>query len=83
MVETDVGNDRDEWGNDVGAVQTSAKAYFYDGNVYLHITEVLKGQGCGDFKERRVQRLKERALFIYKVYHDMMFFRFAQDRLDL
>ena len=72
MIQTDIGDYRKDWSDDVRAVQSSAESDFNHGNVYLHILEVFEGHSRCHLKERGVQRFEEALLLLYKVY-DIVF----------
>ena len=67
MVQTDVGDDGEQGGDDVGAVEASPEAHLNDGYVHPLLFEVLESQSCGQFEERGVQGLEERALLLHEV----------------
>ena len=67
MVEADIGDDGNQRGDDVRAVQPSAQAYLDDSDVDVHVTEVLEGHGCRHLKERGMERFQESALALNKI----------------
>ena len=67
MVEANIGYNRETRRDNVRAVKSSSKTYFYNGYVNTFICKVFKGQGCCKFKERRVKRLKKTSLILHKV----------------
>src|ERR1700743_540987 len=54
VVITDIGDDGKVRGNDVGAVETSAKTDLYDGDVAFFLYEVIKRHYDGDLEERGI-----------------------------
>ena len=71
MVKADIGDDRQHGRDDVSAVQSSAKPHLDNGNVHLHVAEVLESHGCGQLEEGWVERLEEMTLMFYKP-HDIV-----------
>ena len=59
MVETDIGDDREVGRDDVGAVETSSKAYLDDGHIDLLLGKVVEGHGRGELEEGGMERLEE------------------------
>ena len=72
VIKTDVCDDRHHRRDDVRAVQPATQSHLNDGNVHLHVGEILKRKCRRQFEERRMQRLKERALVLYKVHHILL-----------
>lgn len=66
MIPTDIGNDTQIGGDDIGTVQTSAHTYFDYSYIYLLVGKVAECHCCGEFEERGVQRFEERTVFFYK-----------------
>ena len=67
MVKTDVGDDGEDRGDDVGAIQSASQSNFCDGDIYLLLGKILKCQGGGQFEERTVQWLEEVAFLLHEV----------------
>jgi len=77
MVKTDIGNDRDEWGNDVSTVETSSETNLNNCNVNASILKIFESHCRSHLKKRRVERFKERTLFFYEINHIILTDRIA------
>ena len=55
MVEADVSDDREVGRDDIGAVESSAKAHLDDGYIDLLLSDVEDCHGRGEFKDRGAQ----------------------------
>ena len=69
VVETDVGNDRGDGGDDIGTVQPSSKSDFNHGNVYLLVAEILESHGRSNLEERGMKGFKECTFLFNELYH--------------
>ena len=69
MVETYVGYDAQIRMNDVRTVQPAAQSDLYNGYIHFLIGKIAECHRCGQFKERRVQRLEKVTFFFYKVHY--------------
>ena len=67
MVVTDVGDDRNQRMDNVGAVETTTQAHFYNGDIHSLVSEVLEGHGGGQLEEGGVERLKEGTLVFHEI----------------
>jgi len=69
VVETDIGDNRDEWGDDVGTVKTTTQAHLNNSNVDTTILEVFEGHCGGYLEERGMQGFEERTLLLDEIDH--------------
>ena len=79
MVETDIGNNTQIGGDDIGTVQTSAHAYLYNGYIHFLIGKIAECHCRGKFEERRVQRFEKGTVVFYKVDHILFGNHFTVD----
>ena len=79
MVEGDIGYDRQQGMYDVCAVQTATQPYFYDGNIYMGISKILKRHGSSKFEEGGMKGSEKISLFFYKPHHIVFRDSFAVD----
>ena len=79
MVETDVGDDGEQGGDDVCAVESSAQSHLYYSNIYLLFLEVLERQGRCQFEERRVEGFEERTFLLHEVNDALFRYHLAVD----
>ena len=79
VVEADICDDGQFWANDVGAVKTSAKSYFYDSDIYFLLLEIEKSQGGCQFEERRMEGFEKVSFLLNEVYDALLTDRFAVD----
>ena len=77
MVERNVGNDGEQGIDNVGAIQPTAQAHFYNGKVYLLFREILESHCSGQLKERWVQWFEEIAMVFNKINYVLFRNHFA------
>ena len=51
MVQTDIGNDRYNRRDDIGTIEASTQAYFYNGYIHLLFGKILECQSRCQFEE--------------------------------
>ena len=83
VVERDVGDDADDWGDDVCAVQSATQSYLYNGDVHISLLEVFKRHCGGELKERRVEGFVELLFIFHKLHHIVFLDRCAVDAYAL
>src|SRR5579859_3789789 len=71
MIVADLRDDGQFRYDDIGAVQSAAQPYFYDGDIYFFQCEVFKGHGHCDFEEGGIDGLGEGADAPDKVYDEV------------
>ena len=67
MVETDVGDDRNQRVDDICAVEPTAESHFNDGNVDIIVAEILERHLGGNLKEGQSDFLEE----ILALFHEV------------
>ena len=67
MVEADVGDDGKDWGDDVGAVESSAQSHFDDCIIHLLLCEVFQCHGSGEFEEGWMKWFEESTVLFNEV----------------
>ena len=55
VVETDIGDDRQQGGDDIGAVEPAAHADLDDGDVDLFLGKIVEGESHGHLEEGEVE----------------------------
>ena len=59
MVHPDVGDDRQDRGDDIGAVESATQPHFDDGDVHILVCKILEGHGCGHLEEGGLEGFDE------------------------
>ena len=72
MVKRDIGNQRKNWMNDIGAIESSSKSYFNHSYIHFLLFEILKGKSSDNFKERRVERFEKIFFFLNKINNALL-----------
>ena len=67
MVKGDISDDGELRGDNVGAVETASKTDFYHGDVNMLLSEILERHRCGQFEERRTERLEELTFCLHEI----------------
>ena len=67
VVEADVGDDGKDWGDDVGAVESSAQSHFDDRIIHLLLCKVFQCHGCSEFEEGWMKWFEESPVLFYEV----------------
>ena len=79
VVVADIRYYREDGGDDIGTVKASSESYFYYGDIYRHVAEILEGHRRSHFKETGLQWLEEWFLFSYEVYDVILVDRLSVD----
>ena len=67
VVKTDIGDYRQLWSYDVGAIEPAAKAYLDHSHVNLLLLEIEQRQSRGKLKKRGVERLEELTFLLHEI----------------
>ena len=54
-----IGDDGEDRFDNIGAVESTAKSYFDDSNIHVHLCEIFECHSGGYLEERRLQGLDE------------------------
>ena len=68
MLQTDVGDHAQKWGDEVGSIKTATEACLDDCHLDIALVEVVECHSCGHLEEREVELLHLCLVLIYKVY---------------
>ena len=79
MVQTDIGDDAEQGGDDVGRVEAAAHTHFDDGDVDLLVAEVVEGQSDSHLEEGEPLVFKELLVFFDEADHFVLGYHFAAD----
>ena len=77
VVKTDVGDDREDGRDDIGAVEPSAQSHFYNGVIRLLLGKVLECECSGQFKETGMERLEKLSFLSHEIHHALFAYTFA------
>ena len=79
VVETDVGDDTQDGGDDVGTVKPSAHAYFYHSVIDMLFGKILEGHSRSKLEKGRVEGFEEGTLLFHEVDDILLWYALTVD----